>query len=134
MEDLVVGDLVIPAEELEERFETSGGPGGQHANRSQTAVTLRFRIADSSIPEEARARLVARLGEVVEVVAGESRSQHRNRIVARERLAERLATALVEPKSRKRTKPTKASKERRLSDKAARSEVKQTRRPPKPED
>jgi len=134
MEDLVVGDLIIPADELEERFDTSGGPGGQHANRSNTAVTLRFDIAKSSLPEEVRARLLARLGEMVEVRASESRSQARNRQTARERMEQRIAKALRVPKRRKRTGPTRRSLEDRLAAKRARSQLKRSRRPPKDHD
>jgi ribosome-associated protein len=134
MDDLVVAGLTIPAGELEERFETSGGPGGQHANRSQTAVVLRFEVAGSSLPEEVRERLMRRLGSVVEVQAGESRSQHRNRQVARERLASRLAKALEVPRARRWTAPTRASRERRLAEKTTRSEIKRRRRRPEPED
>jgi len=134
MEDLVVGDLIIPADELEERFDTSGGPGGQHANRSNTAVTLRFDIAKSSLPEEVRARLLARLGEMVEVRASESRSQARNRQTARERMEQRIAKALRVPKRRKRTGPTRRSLEDRLAAKRARSQLKRSRRPPNDHD
>jgi ribosome-associated protein len=134
MDDLVVAGVTIPAGELEERFETSGGPGGQHANRSQTAVVLRFEVAGSSLPEEVRGRLMRSLGSVVEVQAGESRSQHRNRQIARERLARRLAKALEEPRARRWTAPTRASRERRLAEKTARSETKRRRRRPEPDD
>ncbi|MEA1903652.1 MAG: alternative ribosome rescue aminoacyl-tRNA hydrolase ArfB [Actinomycetota bacterium] len=130
MDDLVVGQWVIPGSELEERFETSGGPGGQHANRSETAVRLRFNIADSSLPKEVRSKLMTRLGTMVEVVAGEQRSQARNREVARQRLVGRIEEALREPKHRKATKPTRASRNRRLSAKKARSEKKKKRRRP----
>lgn len=130
MEDLVVRELTIPASELEERFETSGGPGGQHANRSSTGVRLRFSVNESSLPKDVKQRLRARLGEVVEVVASDERSQHRNRQLARKRLADRIGTALVEPEPRRATKPTKASKERRLARKRARSERKRQRRRP----
>jgi ribosome-associated protein len=130
MDDLVIGDLVIPDGDLDERFETSGGPGGQHANRSSTAVVLRFDIMRSSLPDDLKERLVSRLGRVVETRAADSRSQARNRELARERLAERISAALVVRKRRRRTKPTKASREKRLSDKAARSEIKRNRRRP----
>ena len=130
MEDLVVGSLTIPSAELEERFETSGGPGGQHANRSETAVRLRFQVNESSLPVEAREKLASRLGNIVEVSAGESRSQHQNREMARRRLAERIEEALVDPEQRKKTRPTRASADRRLIEKKARSEVKKQRRRP----
>lgn len=130
MEDLVVGSLTIPSAELEERFETSGGPGGQHANRSETAVRLRFQVNESSLPVEAREKLVSRLGNIVEVSAAESRSQHQNREMARRRLAERIEEALVDPEQRKKTRPTRASADRRLIEKKARSDVKKQRRRP----
>ena len=130
MDDLVVGDLVIPAVELEERFDTPGGPGGQHANRSETAVRLRFDVVESSLSDETKTRLLARIGPIIEVTAGETRSQLRNREIARQRLAERIEAALVDPKSRKATKPTKASRQRRLFDKKSRSDVKKRRRRP----
>ena len=130
MEDLIVGSLTIPAAELEERFETSGGPGGQHANRSETAVRLRFQVNESSLPVEAREKLKSRLGNIVEVSAAESRSQHQNREMARRRLTQRIEEALVDPEQRKKTRPTRASADRRLIEKKARSEVKKQRRRP----
>jgi len=129
-EGITVGRWVIPESEVEERFDTSGGPGGQHANRNETAVTLRFEPSTSSLPEEIREKLSTRLGPVVEVTATDTRSQWRNRALARERLAAKLETALVDPKPRKKTKPSRAARERRLESKKARSETKQKRRPP----
>ncbi len=129
-DDLRIGEWVIPGAELEERFDTSGGPGGQHANRTQSAVTLRLDVSASSLPEEARAKLVARLGTTVEVVASESRSQWRNRSIARKLLTEKLEEALVDPAVRRPTRPTRASKEKRLQEKKARSKIKRDRRPP----
>ena len=120
----------IPGDELEEIFETSGGPGGQHANRSATAVRLRFDVAGSSLPDEARSRLTQRLGDIIEVNAADSRSQFRNRAIARKRLVERIEKALVDPPKRRRTRPTRASKQRRLEEKRARSETKRLRQPP----
>ncbi len=134
MEDLVVGSLTIPASELEERFETSGGPGGQHANRSETTVRLRFRVSESSLPIEVREKLVSRLGDVVEVSAAESRSQHQNREMARRRLAARIEEALADPRPRKKTRPTRAAANRRLTEKKARSDVKKQRRRPSIDD
>jgi ribosome-associated protein len=122
--------LTILADELEERFDTSGGPGGQHANRTETVVTLRFDISASSLPEDVRQRLTHKLGDVIEVRAGDTRSQSRNREIARLRLAERLERALVTPKPRRRTRPTRAARERRLAEKAVRSEKKRHRRKP----
>jgi ribosome-associated protein len=125
-----IGEWSIPATEIEERFDTSGGPGGQHANKTETAVTIRFEITESSLPEPVRERLERRLGAVVEVTASDTRSQRRNREIARQRLIERLEKALVDPKPRKKTKPSKAARERRLAEKKARSEKKKARQRP----
>lgn len=130
MDDLQVGDWIIPAAELEETFDTSGGPGGQHANRNETAVRLRFVVNDSSLPEDIKSKLVTRIGVVVEATASDQRSQLRNRERAQIRLKERIEAALAEPKARKSTKPTRASNTRRVETKKARSEVKKTRRRP----
>ena len=134
MEDLVAGPITIPGGELVESFHTSGGPGGQHANRNETAVRLRWRIVDSSLPAEIRQQLIARLGEQVEVAATEQRSQLRNREAARERLSRLVASALVKAKPRKTTKPTSASRQKRLAAKRAQSQKKRDRRPPGPDD
>ena len=130
MEDLVVGKLTIPGHELEESFETSGGPGGQHANRTRSQVRLRFRISGSSLPEEIQAKLIERLGDVVEIQSSESRSQFRNRAIARRRLVERISSALSETPQRRATKPTRSARRRRLEEKRARSELKRQRRRP----
>lgn len=130
MEDLVVGGHPIPGDELEEFFETSGGPGGQHANRSATAVRLRFDVSASSLPDDVRTKLTQRLGAVVEVTIADSRSQFRNRAIARRRLRERLEKALADPPKRRPTRPTRSSKQQRLEDKRARSETKRLRRRP----
>jgi ribosome-associated protein len=132
-EGITVGPWLIPVSEIEERFETSGGPGGQHANRSETAVTLRFQVDASSLPDDVRDRLSRRLGPRVEVTASDTRSQWRNREIARDRLTEMLEQALVEPKQRRKTKPTRRARERRLSAKKARSELKRSRRRPTPD-
>lgn len=130
MEDLRVGRYTIPAHELEESFDTSGGPGGQHANRSATAVRLRLDIGGSSLPDEVRSKLRERLGDHIEVVAADSRSQYRNRALARRRMAERITKALVEPPTRRQTRPTRASQRRRLEWKRARARTKRLRKPP----
>ncbi len=130
MDDLDVGRFRIPAAELVEVFETSGGPGGQHANRSETAVRLRLDLRTASFPPEVREGLRERLGDVVEVNAADSRSQWRNRALARKRLREKLEKALVEPKTRRSTRHTTASHGRRLAEKRARGEVKRLRRRP----
>jgi len=110
--------LVIPEHELEWRFTTSGGPGGQHANRSSTRVELRFDVeASEALGPRQRARLLERLGPVVRVGAGDERSQSRNRALALERLADRLAEALRVERPRVATKPSRAAKVRRVEQK-----------------
>jgi len=130
MDGIRVKGHEIPEAELEERFDTPGGPGGQHANRNETAVTVRFDIGSSSLPEGTRERLVARLGPVVETTAGRSRSQWRNRALARKQLAAMLEDALVDAKPRRATRPSRSSREKRLREKRARSEIKRNRRKP----
>lgn len=130
MDDLRVGRYTIPVAELDETFETSGGPGGQHANRNETAVRLRFDISSSSLPEEVRSKLVERIGRYVEVTAADSRSQFRNRALARQRLQEKLRQALIDAPKRKKTKPTKAARRRRIEEKRARGRIKRLRQTP----
>jgi ribosome-associated protein len=121
--------LVIPLEEFEWRFSGSGGPGGQHANTSNTRVECVFSIATSpSLGPRQREKLLARFGPVLRVVAADERSQLRNRDLALGRMGDRLAAALVEERRRISTKPTRASKERRLQTKRVRSTTKQQRR------
>jgi ribosome-associated protein len=124
----VTKGLTIPLEELEWRFTTSGGPGGQHANRSSTRVEVRFDVASSpSLGPRQRARLLERLGPVARASAGEARSQARNRAVALERLAGRLAEGLrVEP-PRVPTRPSAAAEARRLQEKRRRAALKRER-------
>jgi ribosome-associated protein len=124
----VTGSVSIPEAELEWRFTTSSGPGGQHANKAATRAEVRFDAAASpSLTEAQRRRVVSRLGPVVVVAAEDSRSQARNRDLARDRLRSRLADALHVPKSRRPTKATKASKRRRLDAKTRRGETKRLR-------
>jgi ribosome-associated protein len=133
-EGIKVGSWVIPESELIERFETSGGPGGQHANKNETAVTLRLDLDGSSLPEAVQSKLRERIGPVVEVTASDSRSQWRNRALARRRLAERVEKALADNRPRKATKPSRRSRERRLEKKRLRSEVKKNRSTPRVDD
>src|SRR5436853_7332477 len=124
----------IPVRELEWHFTASGGPGGQHANTSNTKVELRFDVLGSeSLGPRQRARLLERLGPVVRVVVSDERSQLRNRQLALERLATRLAAALHVERRRVATAPSSASKRRRLEHKRRRGELKRQRRPPPPE-
>ena len=126
--------LVIPLAELTWRFSRSGGPGGQHANTSDTRVEVRFDIAASpSLGPRQRARLQERLGDEVRVVASDERSQVRNRELALRRLSERLASALRVDAPRRPTRPTKASVRRRLEDKRRHAGKKAERRPPRPD-
>ncbi|WP_372728715.1 alternative ribosome rescue aminoacyl-tRNA hydrolase ArfB [Nocardioides sp.] len=126
--------LVVPATELVERFSRSPGPGGQSVNTSDTRVELVFDVAASSaLSEPRRARALTALagqlvGTTVVVVASEHRSQHRNRVAARERLADLLRTALAPPTPPRRpTRPTRGSQRRRLEAKKQRGATKAMR-------
>jgi len=124
----VTRSLSIPADELRWRFTTSGGPGGQHANRSSTRVEVRFDIENSeALGPRQRARLLDRIGPTLTVTAGEQRSQARNREVALRRLGGRLQEALRVERPRVPTRPSKAAKARRLDEKRRRSARKRER-------
>jgi ribosome-associated protein len=119
----------VRLDELRWRFDPSGGPGGQHANRSATRAEVRFDIAGSpSLTPAQRDRMVTRLGPEVTVAVDETRSQLRNRALAVERLRARLAGALERPRPRRPTRPSKGAVERRLQAKRRRAETKRTRR------
>jgi ribosome-associated protein len=131
----VAGRFTIPDTELSWRFQPSGGPGGQHANRSHTRAELTWRLVDSSVvPPESRSRLLSKLGPTVVVVADDERSQLRNRSVAEERLVRRIVDALAVPKQRRRTRPSAGSKRRRLDSKSRNARTKQLRRRPSRDD
>jgi len=128
---LVSRSCRIPLDELSWRFDASGGPGGQHANTSNTRAEVRFDVAGSpSLGPRQRARLLERLGPVVRVAASDQRSQSRNRDLALERLAARLAEGLrIEPE-RRPTRPRPGAKAARLDEKKRRSETKRLRARP----
>jgi len=127
--------LDLPLSEVTWRATTSGGPGGQHANRTLSRVEVEFEVgASSALGPRQRQRLLDRVGPVVRASAAESRSQARNRQLALERLAARIDAALrVEP-PRRATRPTRSSQVRRVESKRKRGEVKRRRRPPGDDD
>ena len=123
--------LDIQLSEIELRTSRSSGPGGQHANVTASRVEAVFDVAASSaLSESQKARVTARLGPRVTATAQDTRSQLRNRELALERLADRLAHALEVRRPRTATRPTKASKRRRVEDKKRRGEIKRDRRKP----
>ncbi len=131
----VTDTIHIPETELVERFTRADGPGGQHVNRTESAVELRFDAAVSpSLPEAVRTRLLARRDRrvtsegVVVIRARRFRDQARNREDARERLAALIRAVVTPPKKRVPTRPTRASRQRRLDRKKQRSHLKQTRK------
>lgn len=138
MRDLVVapgpglpGGLVVPSADLVERFSRSPGPGGQSVNTADSRVELEYDLRSATgLSTAQRARALRRWPSgVVVIAASEHRSQHRNRVAARERLATLLREALAPPPPPRRpTKPTRGSKERRLQDKKQRSRTKSLRR------
>jgi len=126
---------VIRLDELEWRTTGSGGPGGQHANTSDTSVEVRFPIATStSLGPRQRARLLDKLGPVARATASDSRSQARNRELALERLRSRLAAALRVDPPRRATAPHRSAKEARLDAKRRQAQRKQQRRRPADDD
>ncbi|HEX5853544.1 MAG TPA: alternative ribosome rescue aminoacyl-tRNA hydrolase ArfB [Solirubrobacteraceae bacterium] len=127
----VAGGPSIPLAEIVLRTSRSSGPGGQHANVTASRVEAVFDVlASPSLSEAQRERILTRAGERVVAVAQDERSQTRNRELALKRLAERLARALAVPRNRRATRPTAASRARRLKDKREAAERKLKRRPP----
>jgi ribosome-associated protein len=127
----VTASLVLPLDEIELRTSRSSGPGGQHAQKTETRVEAVFDVeASATLSDAQKRRVAARFGPVVRAVAQDERSQARNRDLALERLAEQLTQALKVPRKRRPTKPTNAAKERRLVTKKQRATTKRLRRPP----
>jgi ribosome-associated protein len=125
--------LTIPPDEVEVRASRSSGPGGQHANVTASRIEASFDVAASStLTDEQKRRVMARCGPVVRAVAQDTRSQRRNRELALERLASRIANSLTVSRPRKKTKPTRAAKDRRLQQKRRRAETKRLRGRPDP--
>ena len=123
--------VVLPLAEVEFRYSRSSGPGGQHAQKTETRVEAVFDVeASGALTETQKRRVIGRAGPVLRAVAQDERSQFRNRELALERLVEQLRRALRVERRRLETKPTAASRERRLEQKRRRSKVKRLRKPP----
>ena len=134
-------NFTIPDDEIVLRASRSSGPGGQHVNTSATRVEARWNVRDSpSLSDTDRAWLLQRLAGrldragVLRVVSSEQRSQLQNRAAAVARLRETVATALVRPKRRRKTKPSRAAEEARLARKRRRADVKRRRRTVEPDE
>jgi ribosome-associated protein len=127
----VTKSVAVPLSEIELRTSRSSGPGGQHAQKSETRVEAVFDVESSSALTDAqKRRVLAKAGPVIRAVAQDERSQLRNRELALDRLAAALREALYVPRKRVPTRPSAASKERRLDEKRRRGEVKRQRRLP----
>ena len=126
--------IVLHERDLDERFVLASGPGGQNVNKVSTAVQLRVDVAATSLPAPVQARLLRLAGSrvtadgVLVIEAREYRTQAQNRVAARERLRALLEQAATPPRARHATRPSKASKVRRLEDKQKRSDIKRARR------
>jgi len=126
--------LVLPIAEIELRFSRSSGPGGQHAQKTETRVEAVFDVeASATLSAAQKRRLAARAGPVVRAVAQDERSQWRNRELALERLVGAIREGLRVERKRRPTEPTAGSRERRLEEKRLRAKVKRLREPPEPE-
>jgi ribosome-associated protein len=123
--------LAIPLEEVQLRYSRSSGPGGQHAQKTETRVEAVFDVvASETLTDAQKRRLEARMGPVVRAVAQDERSRWRNRELALERLAEAISAGVRVERKRRPTKPTVAAKKQRLESKRRRSQVKRLRKPP----
>ncbi|HEY3578137.1 MAG TPA: alternative ribosome rescue aminoacyl-tRNA hydrolase ArfB [Gaiellaceae bacterium] len=127
----VTRSVVLPLAEIELQVSRSSGPGGQHAQKSETRVVAVFDVeASNALSDAQKRRVVARAGPVLRAVAQDERSQTRNRELAVERLVGSLREALRVERKRVPTKPSAAARQRRLDRKRRRGEVKKLRRPP----
>jgi ribosome-associated protein len=127
----VTRSVAVPLDEIELRFSRSSGPGGQHAQKSETRVEAVFDVeASSALTDSQKRRVLAKAGPVLRAVAQDERSQFRNRELAIERLVDALRGALRVERRRRPTKPTAAARERRLEAKKKRGATKKLRRPP----
>jgi ribosome-associated protein len=125
----VTRSVSILRSEIDFRYSRSSGPGGQHAQKSDTRVEATFDVeASAALTPAQKQRVVARAGPVLRAVAQDERSQWRNRELATERLVDALREALRVPRKRRPTKPTQASRERRLEQKRRRGDIKRQRR------
>jgi ribosome-associated protein len=132
---LVVGDrLRIPLAEIEIRASRSSGPGGQHANVTASRIEASFDVeASEALSDHQRQRLLSRCGSRVTAVAQDARGQARNRSLALERLAAKIGRGLETKRKRRRTKPSRAARQRRLESKRRRGAIKASRRRPDPD-
>src|SRR5256885_1982561 len=127
----VTRSVVLPLAEVELQVSRSSGPGGQHAQKSETRVVAVFDVeASNALTETQKRRVIARAGPILRAVAQDERSQSRNRELAVERLVAALREALRVPRKRVPTKPSAAARRRRRDQKKRRSQTKQLRRPP----
>jgi ribosome-associated protein len=123
--------LAIPLDEIDLRYSRSSGPGGQHAQKTETRVEAVFEVeASETLSEAQKRRLHRKAGPVVRAVAQDERSRHRNRELALERLAAAIRAGLHVERKRRPTKPTAAARERRIEAKKRRGRTKKLRRPP----
>jgi ribosome-associated protein len=130
----VTRSVVLPLAEVDFRFSRSSGPGGQHAQKSETRVEALFDVETSqALTDNQKRRVIERVGPVLRAIAQDERSQHRNRELALERLVEQLRRALRVKRRRVATTPTDASRKRRLEEKRRRAATKRLRRQPPPE-
>ena len=127
----VTRSVSIPRSEIELRFSRSSGPGGQHAQKTETRAEAVFDVERSvGLTEAQKRRVIAKTGPVIRAVAQDERSQWRNRELAVDRVVETLRRALAVERRRRPTKPTAAARRRRLEDKRHRGQTKRLRRPP----